>query len=393
MKVISEAVAKWQVERLESLIAGARSRAKANKLKGGSLVLEHLDLADEHLDEAVSAMKYHKYEQASYACQSGFVQLGLAELLLKYGAKIDAGIKASAALGSKNERVAEEEELAHYLASCLAEMKVCIEYSNCKVSVRSQSVLDRAMDNYNDALASIKCSEPQKAKCCAQAGLLCLLLASELIGAENQMALPGWRGLSNPMLSRELRRAPELARHLAETRQRLHLKEKISPEELSQEESDQNMLLRKHWERAFNEFMLAVQSHANGSVSHAQALLKSALREMELCLEIVGIEDPEDFAEEFEDAQEEERVPVVDALCALDEAGGILSELKIPRKEYLLNCLEKVARLYKEAMRAYERNGYQRAEKALSEALLELDLVRQQIQMRRQKNTMQMSKD
>src|SRR5579883_2688091 len=124
---ISEAVASWQVERLESLIAHSRSRAKAIKLKGNSLVVEHLNLADEHLDEAISAMKYRKFDQASVACQSGFVQLGLAELLLRYGDKLDVGINTMLALTGDDKRVSEEEELADYLASSLAEMKVAIE--------------------------------------------------------------------------------------------------------------------------------------------------------------------------------------------------------------------------------------------------------------------------
>ncbi|MBX9720927.1 MAG: hypothetical protein K2X81_06005, partial [Candidatus Obscuribacterales bacterium] len=71
MKFISEALANWQVERLEALIVHARHRVKANKLRGRSLVGEHLNMADEHLDEAISAMKYKKFDQASHACQAG----------------------------------------------------------------------------------------------------------------------------------------------------------------------------------------------------------------------------------------------------------------------------------------------------------------------------------
>lgn len=386
MKFISEALANWQVERLESLIGSARARAKLNKLRGNSLVGEHLNLADEHLDDAISAMKYHKYEQASFACHHGFVQLGLAELLLQYGHKIDSGVNAVLQLSGKNEHLPEEEELAAYLASCLADMKVAIEYSNSKVSARSHGVLDRAMDYYNDSLKAIKSSEPEQAKHCAQAGLLSLLLASELIGAENQMALPGWRGLSNPMLVSPLRRSNQLVAQLAETRQRLHQKEGAAPESLSKEEADKNALLRKHWEKAFNDFGLAVNSLASGAIKHAQALLKGALREMEACLEIIGIEDPDQLQEEI-DSDSGERVAVADAAGALSEVKGIVSGLKIQRKDYILSSLDKVSRLYKEALKNYERQHFERAEKSAADALLELDLIKQQIHFRKIKLT------
>lgn len=382
MKFISEAVAAWQVERLESLIAHSRARARQKKLKGDDLALEHLNLAEDHLDEAISAMKYRKFEQASVACQSGFVQLGLAEMLLQYGERIDAGVTKVLSLSGEKKHGSEEEELAHYLAACLAEMKVAIEYSNCKVSDRSQLVLNHAMDYYNDALKAIAEAEPDKAKVCSQAGLLCLHLASELISAENQMALPGWRGLSNPMLAGPLRRANQLVSQLAETRQRLHQREKIEFAEA--EEKERSVLLRKHWEKSFNDLMLAMQSLASGSSSHAQALLKGALREVELCKDIIGIENPDELQEEIE-SEKTERTPLADALSAISEVKDMLNRTRLPRKEYFLSCLEKIKINYKDALKSYDREQYARAEKLIADSLLELDLVRQQVYFRKQR--------
>jgi hypothetical protein len=383
---ISEALANWQVERLESLIYHARSRAKADKLKSSSLVSEHLNLADEHLDDAISAMKYRRFDQASYACQSGFVQLGLAELLLRYGKQLDAGMRKAMLLAGQKEHAPEEEELSSYLASLLAQMKVAIEYSNCQVSERARNVLDHAMDYYNDALSAIKSSNPGKAKNCAQAGLLKMLLASELISAENQMALPGWRGLTNPMLVSQLRRATQLVSELAETRQRLHKKEKYAPETLSKEEADKNLLLRKHWEKAFNDFTLAVHSLATGSTAHAQALVKGALREMEVVREIIGIEDPDAIQEELE-AEPVGRLPVTDALNSLAEIKNMIAETHLQRKEYVFSCLDKVERTYREAIKSYEKGRFEKAERSVVESLQELDLARQQIHFRKQKFT------
>jgi hypothetical protein len=310
----------------------------------------------------------------------------LAELILHYGTRIDTGIKKAMLLSGQKEHAPEEEELAAYLASSLAEMKVAIEYSNCQVSDRARAVLDHAMDYYNDALSAIKQSEAEKAKQSAQAGLLSMLLASELISAENQMALPGWRGLSNPMLVSPLRRATQLVKELAETRQRLHKKENTTPDELDQEQADKNALLRKHWEKAYNDFSLSVNSLASGSVAHAQALLKGALREMEVVRDVIGIEDPDLLQEEFE-SETADRTPVADVTGALVEVKEILAEAKLQRKEYVLASLDKVAKLYKDGQRHYDKENYSRAEKSVSDALLELDLIRQQIQFRRQKFT------
>jgi hypothetical protein len=242
------------------------------------------------------------------------------------------------------------------------------------------------MDYYNDALSHIKSADVEKAKYCAQAGLISMHLASELIGAENQMALPGWRGLSNPMLVSSLRRATQLVGELTETRQRLHKKEKADPETLDPEQIDKTKLLRKHWEKAYNDLTLAIHSLASGSVAHAQALVKGALREMEVVRDIIGIEDPEILQEEFE-AETRDRTPVADALGALIEVREILEDAKLQRKDFVLSCLDKIGRAYKDGQKFYEKGQYEKAEKAISDALLDLDLVRQQIQFRKQKNT------
>ena len=384
MIFIPEALAYWQVERLESLILRARSQAKIDKLKSNSLVCEHLNLADEHLDEAISAMKYRKFDQASFACQSGFVQLGLAELLLRYGSRLDAGLQKAQQLIGTREHAVDEEEMPAYLASMLADMKVAIEYSNCPVSERARAVLDHAMDFYNDSLSAIKQAQPEKAGRCAQAGLLSMLLASELISAENQMALPGWRGLSNPMLVSPLRRASQLVKEMSETRQKIHKKEKTTLEIISQEEADRNALVRKHWEKAYNDFSLAMHSLAAGSQAHAQTLVKGALRQMSLVREIVGNEDPDELEEELESTPGA-RTPVTDALNTLGEVKKILADTKLQRKEYLVGCLDKIEGLYRDGIKYFEKEQYERSEKFVGDALIELDLLRQQIQFQKRK--------
>lgn len=384
MKFISEAVAKWQLDRLESMLRSSRSKARNLKLRSGSIALEHLNLVDEHLDEAVGAIKYGKYQQAAYACQEGFFQLGLAEMLLRWGEQLDAGLRLASSLKLRSQPLSEEEQYLSFLASCLAEMKVSIEYSNCRVSLRSRSVLDRAMDFYNDGLRLLTESESESALASAQAGLLCLLLAAALIGAENQIVMPGLSQLSNPMLLRPLRRAPELVSDLSECRRRLHQREQASADEHLEEEREKTVLLRKHYEKAFNSFMLAIKSHGEKANIQAKKLMRSARRDLEICLDILGVDDPGDLGEDFEQAAQE-RTPVVDVAALLGEVKDLMEGISIPKKDYYLICLEKIEKLYKEGLREYSRENFQQSEKALSEALLELDLIRQQVQMRKQK--------
>ncbi len=387
MKFISEAVAKWQLERLETLVTHLRSRAKSHKLRSTSIVCEHLNLADDLLDEAISAMKYHRYDQAAYSCQAGFVQLGLAELLLNHAAKVDAGVKAVAALTNEKD-ISEEEQLTAYLASCLAEMKVAIEYSNCKVSTRAHTVLDQAMDYYNDALKAVKQSSPDKCKRSSQSGLLCLLLASELISSENMMPLPGWRGLSNPMHFGSLRRACELSKHLAESRVKLHEREKLIKPDSRADEKDRVIFLRKNWEKAYTDFLSAANSNAQGTTSHAQALIKSAIRNLEACIELMNIDDPSEFNEEMDELTEPGlREPVTDIATEIKTIKQILEERKIARKDHIINMLDSILRLYKDAYRNFEKSHFVRAEKSISDAMLELDFVRQQIQLKKNRST------
>lgn len=377
MKIISEALAKWQLERLEGLSASLRSRAKTAQLSRKAIAWEHIDLVDDAIDEAVSALKYRKFEQASAACQEGFVQAGLAELLLRYGQKMDVKMNQLFLLSEKGKK-SEGEEMVSFLASSLAQMKIAIEYSNCTVSKRVQAMLDHSMDFYNTALDAIKNSEQESANYAAQAGLLQIHLAGEFIAAENQISLPGWRGLSNPNLGSPLRRAAPLITLLVETKLALRQVEK---EAIESKKGTENLLeLKSDWEKAYFQFSGAMSSLAAGSVAHAQALIKSAIEDCSNCQEAVGLHSDISIQEEDIPASEDhlERIPIADVMTILGEVSDLLSSADLKKKIAMSGKIRAIGEKYSEAHKMYNAGKYGRAEKLASEALFEMDLLRDQ---------------
>lgn len=410
MRVITEALAKWQLERLEALCQSLKSRAKNASVNRKSLLWEHIDLAEDAIDEAVSALRYNKFEQASLSCQDGFVQAGLAELLLRYGHKFDSGLAKYLLLTSDRKKSANEEMIA-YLGDSLTQMKLAIEYSNCSVSKRAQSILSQAMEFYNSALEAIKSEtddgdDPERPLHCAQAGLLQVFLASEFISAENQISLPGWRGLSNPMLASPIRRGPELIALLVETKQLLRNMEKSSNStEASDDENRPDLFeLKSDWELAYHRYVSALNSLATGSIAHAQQLIKESLQDCRICYEVIADSHVDLIPSLYEDDEldevsessaqqdsktfspivkqtaepEPERVAVADVMELLGEASEMLSHVDVQKKTSMSNKLRVVSEKYRDAHSAFKQRQFGRAERLASEALFELDVLRDQ---------------
>lgn len=409
MRVITEALAKWQLERLEALCQSLKSRAKNANVNRKSLVWEHIDLAEDAIDEAVSALRYNKFEQASLSCQDGFVQAGLAELLLRYGHKFDSGLAKYLLLTADKNKSANEEMIA-YLGDSLTQMKLAIEYSNCSVSKRAQSILSQAMEFYNSAIEAIKREadlddDHERPLHCAQAGLLQVFLASEFISAENQISLPGWRGLSNPMLASPIRRGPELIALLVETKQLLRNmeKDKDSIEPVDDKERPDLFELKSDWELAYHRYVSALNSLATGSIAHAQQLIKESLQQCRGCYEAVADtqvdiipsvyedDDPDDDSSSAQHdgktfspivkqvaEQEAERVAVADVMEMLGEVSEMISHVDVQKKTSMSNKLRVVSEKYRDAHSAFKQRQFGRAERLASEALFELDVLKDQ---------------
>ncbi len=364
IEFVSEAVTKWQVERLSTLILKMRGWLKRANGPDPALIKQHVGLAEEHFHDAVDSLKYNKYQQAFFSCQKGFVQVGMAQLLTTYGSQIDSALTRVTLL-ERNKRQPEEQELVTYLASALAEMKMSIEYSNFKVSTRGQGLLNSGMDFYNDAMSALKSSNTEDAKRRARAGLLQLNLAAQIISAENEMSLPGWRGLSNPVLGTPLRRVDELFDQIVECRTAL-----------SKLPENKSGAARTQYETGLREYNAAIHSLANGSDAHAQALLRSAMHAMDEALTMANevasaIEENEDVAE---DRAKRERLTDVGA--AVNNVAELIESLSIKKHDVATKRLQTLHQHYRDGLRAMKKKRFAEAEQHASSALMELDLLR-----------------
>lgn len=389
MEFVNEAVTKWQIERLSTMIL--RMRAWLKRSKDGTpdpaLIKLHIGLAEEHFHDAVSALKYNKFEQAVFSCQKGFVQVGMAQLLTTYGSQIDSTLNKALLLEKKNRRLSEEQELISYLASSLAEMKMSIEYSNFLVSDRAQGFLNSAMDYYNDALKALKKSEIEDAKRKSRAGLLQLNLAGQIIGAENEMSLPGWRGLTNPSLGDPLRRVDELFEQIVECRSLLA--------RLPQNKSDG---VRKKYEKSLNDYNNAIRSLANGSDAHAQALIRTATHEIDDALTraeelktAIHVDDANEVAEEEQD--DHKREPLADVSSLIAQVSHLVEGFSSTKSEQTLKKLQIIQQGYKDSLRALKKERFEDADKLASAALMELDLLRHTIATLKSKSAMKETKE
>lgn len=362
---MTEAFTKWQLERLSAMILRMRNWLKRNKAEAldPALIKQHIGIAEEHFHDAVTSVKYNKFQQAFVSCQKGFIQIGMAQLISSYGDTIDGVIIKASAL-DKTKKFPEEQELIRYLASSLAEMKMSIEYSNFKVSDRAQKLLNSAMDFYNDAIAALKNSNTEDAKRKARAGLLQLNLSGQIISAENEESLPGWRGLSNPILSGPLRRVDELFEQIVECRT-----------SLARLPVGKSTSVRTCYEKGMREYSAAIHSLANGSEAHAQALIRTAMHTMDEALEhanevIAAMEENVTL----EDKSTRERLS--DVATNVKNIAELMETLALPKNEVAERRLHTMYQHYRDALKAMKKKRYQQAEEHANQAIAELDLLR-----------------
>lgn len=368
IKIINEAITKWHVERLSTMILRLRQRLKRNEGTDPALIKQHLGQAEEHFNDAISALKFNKYQQAMFACQKGLTQIGMAQLLTTCGDDIDQVAAKISAAENATRRKPEEQELIGYLASSLVEMKMSIEYSNFKVSDRAQTLLNSSMDYYNDCLSALKQADAEAAKRKAQAGLLQLSLAGRIISAENDMSLPGWRGLNNPVLGAPLRRVDELFEQIVTCRTAM---QRMSAEQMKS--------MRSKYEKALKHYNEAIGSFALGSNAHAQSLIRKATEEIDEAIYASDAANLEGDSNEETDTDEQEdlhREPLADVPTIILSVTALIESLALPKKEIALKRLNAVNQLYKDALRAAKKERFADAEKLASDSLMELDLLR-----------------
>ncbi|MBY0547196.1 MAG: hypothetical protein K2W95_07870 [Candidatus Obscuribacterales bacterium] len=367
IKLVNEAIAKWHVERLSTMIVRMRHWLKRGDGTDPALIKQHLGQAEEHFNDAISALKFNKYQQAMYACQRGLSQIGMAQLLTTYGDDLNQIVAKANTIERSTRKKPEEQELIGYLASSLAEMKMSIEYSNFHVSDRAQTLLNSSMDFYNDCLSALKQAENEAAKRKAQAGLLQLSLAGRIISAENDMSLPGWRGLNNPVLGAPLRRVDELLEQIVTCR--------TAMKRLT---ANKGSAARLRYDKALKHYNEAISSFSMGSNAHAQSLIRSATEEIEEAINAANGASLEGDEGNSNDADDEElqREPLADVPSIIASVASLVETLPLSKKEVALKRMHTVTQLYKDAIRATKKERFVEAEKLAADSLMELDLLR-----------------
>jgi hypothetical protein len=366
MKIVDKVKARMELEQFNTKLEEVRAALGDRRKAFSDIAREHMNVAYELHDEAIAAMKYNP-SQTLHVLKVGWVHLDIAYTVVK-SAQLTK-LPPLPTVPNANEA----EDKIGYLSSTLARIKAMIEYSNCWVSDFARTILDGAMDYYQRALSALEGDYDEEAIRAAQAGLLKVSLASELIRAENSRALPGWTGLSNPMLASPLRRTLELTNCLVQTR--VLLNSIHEPEATAQ------------FNKIMHKYDKALESLASGDIDHAQATITKLLLKVDDVRNSIG----EHYGEEGDQLLDEYSVPTL-----LEQAGHVelvLSELNdlinvsdfdgrgdLLRKRYELKALlESISFLYTDSIKAATENDLPTAEQLLATGLFNLDLLRQRL--------------
>lgn len=366
MKIVDKVKARMELEQFNTKLEEVRAALGDRRKAFSDIAREHMNVAYELHDEAIAAMKYNP-SQTLHVLKVGWVHLDIAYTVVK-SAQLTK-LPPLPTVPNANEA----EDKIGYLSSTLARIKAMIEYSNCWVSDFARTILDGAMDYYQRALSALEGDYDEEAIRAAQAGLLKVSLASELIRAENSRALPGWTGLSNPMLASPLRRTLELTNCLVQTR--VLLNSIHEPEATAQ------------FNKIMHKYDKALESLASGDIDHAQATITKLLLKVDDVRNSIG----EHYGEEGDQLLDEYSVPAL-----LEQAGHVelvLSELNdlinvsdfdgrgdLLRKRYELKALlESISFLYTDSIKAATENDLPTAEQLLATGLFNLDLLRQRL--------------
>lgn len=366
MKIVDKVKARMELEQFNTKLEEVRAALGDRRKAFSDIAREHMNVAYELHDEAIAAMKYNP-SQTLHVLKVGWVHLDIAYTVVK-SAQLTK-LPPLPTVPNANEA----EDKIGYLSSTLARIKAMIEYSNCWVSDFARTILDGAMDYYQRALSALEGDYDEEAIRAAQAGLLKVSLASELIRAENSRALPGWTGLSNPMLASPLRRTLELTNCLVQTR--VLLNSIHEPEATAQ------------FNKIMHKYDKALESLASGDIDHAQATITKLLLKVDDVRNSIG----EHYGEEGDQLLDEYSVPAL-----LEQAGHVelvLSELNdlinvsdfdgrgdLLRKRYELKALlESISFLYTDAIKSATNNDLPTAEQLLATGLFNLDLLRQRL--------------
>jgi tetratricopeptide (TPR) repeat protein len=336
---------------------------------------EHLELADEHYNDAVNALKYNNPAQAFNEIEPGFFCIQLAQALLS---------RAPRFRPDQNSPPANIEENIVHLTSALSKVKAMIEYKNYSVSPLAKRFLDNAMERYERAQSKLRAGNQDDCKRESQAGLLCVRFAELLLREQNHEGVPGMGSVANPSLSRPVREINDLAKQLAQLSS-------------AYETPDDSLRGAANYSKALHHFEMALHAIVEDNIGSAQAQVTAGLE----ALKQVRHDFALDMTQPLDSGQRSGSADVLDSgsgnrsvgarpdhperarsrhkeLSALSKtiAETLIATEDVDRRLIIREHIQNISRLHKLAVETFCDENYERSREHTSEALLQIDLLK-----------------
>lgn len=353
----------FKLRQLSAMLDSARATCAFEPPGFASFVQKHIERASEQYEDAITALKYHNLPQAEYMLTSGLMEAYLAFHIAHAHASAS---DTSEARAEQPCRRTESEKAIAYLGSTLSELKSAIEYSTMVVSDFAQQQVQRGMDLYDKALEELKQDNQLMARRSAQAGVLQLAFAGELIRSENGLAHSGQCAQGSPLTVSPIRKLNTLVATIIQ----VYLLSKESGTEIP----DVMSFLLKAVGR-LNEVMGAL---SEDNTVYAQALVVQGLNEIEAAqaLLVPSIDDKV-LDDERETSKLQERFSGTSVELLVADIKTVLARYDNRRSETARIHLDSLLKNYAAARQPLEAPDPSVKRRSLTAALQDADRVRE----------------
>jgi hypothetical protein len=352
----------FELDQLSTMMSHIRSKLDELPAGYGIIAAEHFRQASGDYEDALAALRYQNLGQAETMLKQGRLQAYFAYRLVHAVVAFSGGQE-----GDTHRPAAGGEERISYLGAALGELKKAIEYSNCSVSELAGDQVEKSVRLYDSALGALKDGQELIAKRSAQAGILQLSFAGELIRAENGGALPGWNGLANPLTNCPIRQLNELASAI------IHVY--LIP--LS-DRSQAKKRIRTHFLKAVQSLNNAIAVLAQDNTVYAQALVVTGLTEIDRARTLAEPELVDAFAgQEWQTVRLIRKHSEGDVELTVMDIKNILQRSPHRSADKARNRLDALVRNFAAAINALESGDKAEAGRLADSALHELAQVRQ----------------
>jgi hypothetical protein len=320
---------------------------------------EHIEIAEEHYQDAVEALKYNNAAQAFNEIEPGLFCVALGRTLL---------FRATGFTAQQKSNANETEQSMRHLATALTKAKSMIEYMNLDVTPLARRFLDAAMERYDLAYDKLRAGNHAECRRQSEAGLLCIRFADLVLRHQNSEGLPGIGAVANPLIGRPVRDIGELARQLAD----------IS--EFSEEKSDESFRGIANYHRALHNFEMAIQGIAENNVPGAQAQVNAGLQTLkqvreDFALNVTQAPSDKDPLEKTEEERLRSRFTELSAV-AKSVGETLIATEDVERRLVIREHILSITRHHRNAVESFCNGDYTKAREEAAAALLQIDLVK-----------------